>query len=150
MEPTLTRLLRRCGEDEEFPSGFEAATLAQARGQLGLSFADEVEAKSPALTAYREGFSLHANTYVHPNDRPGLLKLCYYGARDPFASERLSHGEGGQYVYRMKRSVGGVGALVLSGAALVKKLLGLLPPPRRHLTKYFGVFSSHPSGAATS
>ena len=37
-----------------------------------------------------EGFSLHANTHLHANDRQGLERLCRYGARGTLALERLS------------------------------------------------------------
>jgi hypothetical protein len=32
--------------------------------------------------ALLEGFSLHANTHLHANDRQGLERLCRYGAVD--------------------------------------------------------------------
>ena len=40
--------------------------------------------------AFLEGFSLHANTHPHANDRQGLERLCRYGARGALALERLS------------------------------------------------------------
>jgi hypothetical protein len=35
--------------------------------------------------AFLEGFSLHANTHLHANDRQGLERLCRYGARGALA-----------------------------------------------------------------
>jgi hypothetical protein len=35
------------------------------------------------LVAVLEGFSLHAGTWVHGNDRQGLERLVRYGARNP-------------------------------------------------------------------
>lgn len=34
-------------------------------------------------TAFVEGFSLHADTWLHENDVVGLERLCNYGARGP-------------------------------------------------------------------
>jgi hypothetical protein len=44
--------------------------------------------------AFLEGFSLHANTHLHANDRQGLERLCRYGARGALALERLSRASG--------------------------------------------------------
>jgi len=42
------------------------------------------------LSAFIEGFSLHATTQVMASDRRGLWRLCGYGARGAAASSRLS------------------------------------------------------------
>lgn len=57
--------------------------------------------KSPCC-AQMGGFSLHANTHLHANDREGLEKLCRYGARGPLALERLTRLADGRLCYRMK------------------------------------------------
>jgi hypothetical protein len=36
--------------------------------------------------AFVEGFSLHADTWLHENDVVGLERLCNYGAREPETS----------------------------------------------------------------
>ena len=88
-----------------------------------------------------EGFSLHADTHVHANDRQGLERLVRYGARGPLAEERLTRKDDGRYAYRLRRPApNGATALVLTAGQLVKKLAALLPPPRRHLTRFHGVF----------
>ena len=88
-----------------------------------------------------EGFSLHADTHVHANDRQGLERLVRYGARGPLAEERLTRRDDGRYAYRLRRPApNGATALVLTAGQLVKKLAALLPPPRRHLTRFHGVF----------
>jgi Putative transposase len=52
---------------------------------------------------FMEGFSLHANTHLHANDRQRLERLCRYEARGALALERLSRAEDGRIAYRMKR-----------------------------------------------
>jgi hypothetical protein len=37
----------------------------------------------PAAVPSPEGFSLHADTWLHENDVVGLERLCNYGARGP-------------------------------------------------------------------
>ena len=54
---------------------------------------------SPAPTtrrsAFLRGFSLHANVFIHQNDRPALARLCRYALRPPFALERMSEAPSG-------------------------------------------------------
>ncbi|PZQ86293.1 MAG: hypothetical protein DI534_16705 [Leifsonia xyli] len=83
------------------------------------------------------GFSLHADTAVHGHDRAGLGRLCRYGARGPVAEERLEKLEDGRYRYTPKKGA----AFAVTAAALVKRLVALLPPPNRHLTSFHGVFA---------
>ena len=51
-----------------------------------------------------EGFSLHADTWLHENDVVGLEWLCNDGARGPLSLERLSALPDGRLAYRMKRA----------------------------------------------
>jgi hypothetical protein len=51
------------------------------------------------------GFSLHADTAVHGNDRQGLERLCRYGARGPVSESRLRRLEDGRYQYTPKKGV---------------------------------------------
>ena len=89
-----------------------------------------------------DGFSLHADTFVHAADRQGLERLCRYGARGPLAEERLARLDDGRYAYRLRRpSHSGATSLVFTAAQLVKRLATLLPPPRRHLLRFHGVFA---------
>jgi hypothetical protein len=90
------------------------------------------------------GFSLHADTQVHRNDREGLARLARYGARGPIAESRLSLREDGKYAYQTKRGA----VLVLTAEQLVKRLVWLIPPKGLHLTNFHGVFASHAKARA--
>jgi hypothetical protein len=46
-----------------------------------------------------EGFSLHAETRVHENDRDRLERLARYGARGPLASSRVTWRDDGLVEY---------------------------------------------------
>lgn len=96
-----------------------------------------------ALEAFIEGFSLQAGTHVHQNDRPGLEHLCRYGSRPPIALCRLRKLEDGNYQYSLKYPLpNGSYKLILSGQELMRRLALLVPRPKIHLVRYFGVFAS--------
>ncbi|WP_163998796.1 transposase [Pyxidicoccus caerfyrddinensis] len=94
--------------------------------------------------ALLEGFSLHANTHLHANDRQGLERRCRYGARGALALalERLSRAEDGRIAYRLKRPLpGGTTHLFFTELELLGRLASLVPPPRANLTRFHGVFA---------
>ena len=153
VEAVLTRLMRKLHAkltahqaDDEADFETEWAGLQDAAAAKDKSLFDDAlpltVARKP-LVAQCEGFSLHAGTKVHAHDEEALLRLCYYGARGAFAHERLTRLSDGRLSYKLKRPLGVRTALILDGPALLKKLAALVPPPRAHLTHYFGVFSSH-------
>jgi Putative transposase len=91
---------------------------------------------------FLEGFSLHANTHLHANDRQGLERPGRYGARGALALERLSRAEDGRIAYRMKRPLpDGTTHLLFTGLELLRRVASLVPPPRANLTRFHGVFA---------
>jgi hypothetical protein len=89
--------------------------------------------------------SLHAGVVIAEHDRAALerlcVRLCRYGARPAFAHERLAWTAEGQIAYRLKRPwPDGRTHLVLPPVAFLRRLCGTIPPPRRHLVRYAGVF----------
>jgi hypothetical protein len=92
--------------------------------------------------AFLAGFSLHANTHLHANDREGLERLCRYGARGALALERFEEAADGRIAYRMKRPMpDGTTHLLFTGLELLRRLASLVPPPRMNLTRFHGVFA---------
>jgi hypothetical protein len=68
------RLLRRRGllDEEAFPEdGLQACQAASLRQRLPLLPVEEKSVRRSARSAFLEGFSLHANTQIHENDRTG-------------------------------------------------------------------------------
>ncbi|WP_194858673.1 transposase [Myxococcus sp. AB056] len=89
-----------------------------------------------------EGFSLHANTDLHANDRQGLEQRCRYRARGALALERLPRAEDSRIVYRMKLpQPEGTTHHLFTGLELLRCLAFLVPPPRANLTRFHGVFA---------
>jgi hypothetical protein len=62
------------------------------------------DARRTPLSAFIEGFSLHAATRVMASDRRGLWRLCAYGARGAVASSRLSELPDGRFAYQYRWS----------------------------------------------
>ena len=86
------------------------------------------------LRAWHEGFSLHAGVVIAEHDRDALERLCRYGARPAFAQERLAWTDDGRIAYRLERPwPDGRTELVLPPVAFLRRLCGIIPPPRRHL-----------------
>ena len=87
--------------------------------------------RSVRRTAFVEGFSLDADTWLHENDVIGLERLCNYGARGPMSLERLSALPDGRLAYRMKRpSPAGQTHLLLSPVAFLRRVGHLRLPSR--------------------
>jgi hypothetical protein len=94
------------------------------------------------LRAWCEGFSLHAGVVIAAHDRDALERLCRYGARPAFALERLAWTDDGRISYKLKRAwPDGRTHLVMEPVAFLRRLVGIIPPPRRHLVRYSGVLT---------
>jgi hypothetical protein len=89
----VLRLLERRGvlPAEGPENALEALQAASLQQQVPWA---KVEVRAPPRSSPRcaqlEGFSPHANTHLHANDRQGLERLCRYGARGALALERLT------------------------------------------------------------
>ena len=151
LEAVLARMLAQARRtfatlDAPWPEdAFEALQLQGAQERLNLNDEPTFGGDRGRLVAVGAGFSLHAGTAVHENDRDGLSRLCRYGSRGPIAGSRLSRRDDGKYVYQTKKGV----TLVLTAQQLVRRLLWLIPPARFHLTSFHGVLSSHAGARAT-
>ncbi|WP_227027145.1 transposase [Corallococcus soli] len=125
---------------EDAQQAYQAHSLQQRLHWLEL---DVLRPPSKQLRcSFLEGFSLHANTHLHANDRQGLERLCRYGARGALALERLSRAEDGRIAWRMKRPLpDGTTHLFFTGLELLRRVASLIPPPRSNLTRFHGVFA---------
>ncbi len=121
--------------------GLEVLKLAALQRRLPLGEAPVPRALHGRVACV-EGFSLHADTWVHENDRANLERLARYGARGPLASSRLTLREDGLVEYRLKRPMpNGCAVLVLTPLDFLERLAALVPPARRHLLHFHGGFA---------
>ncbi len=78
---------------------------------------------------------------IADHDRDALERLCRYGARPAFAQDQLAWTADGRISYKLKRPwPDGRTHLVLEPVAFLRRLVGIIPPPRRLLVRYAGVF----------
>ena len=135
----LERLLRK--HRPESAEGLDELGREAAGSVHALPSAAFDPAKQGRLSAFLNGFSLHAGVHLHANDRKGLEQLCSYGARGPFSLERLSQLPDGRLCYRMKRPLpDGSSELFMQPLDFLRKLATLIPPPRLNLVRFHGVF----------
>ena len=96
------------------------------------------------LCGQARGFNLHAATKVAANDKQGRVTLCKYILRPPLANDRLKILDDGNVKLDFKKPWSdGTTSVELEPLALIARLAALVPPPKRHLVRYFGVLSSH-------
>jgi hypothetical protein len=95
------------------------------------------------------GFSVDAGVCIEAHDRAALERLLRYCARPPFSMERLRK-EGSELVYRCAKQRSeptsdkrGAKAdeLHLTPLELIDRIAALVPPPRTHRHRYFGVLA---------
>jgi hypothetical protein len=142
-------------------SGIDAATVAQvqttlqkrilrafvARGLLESSDAKDMQGYK------HSGFSVDAGVCIEAHDRAALERLLRYCARPPFAMERLRKA-GSELIYRCgkqhseprrdfyaDRRGAKADELHLTPLELIDRIAALVPPPRTHRHRYFGVLA---------
>ena len=100
-----------------------------------------------AAYAHGGGFSVDAGVRIDATDRAGLERLLRYCARPPFAMDRLKQ-RGADLVYRCGKghaeplqSDKYSGELVLTPLELINRIAQLVPPPRTHRHRYYGVLA---------
>lgn len=141
----VVKLLRKRGKlDEAEPcEGALDFLRARATRQQRLPLGEERRLpRQRRRCAFLDGFSLHADTWVHENNREGLERLANYGARGPLSLERLSQLPDGRLAYRMKRpSASGATSLEFTPVGFLRRVAALIPPPRVNLVRFFGVLA---------
>jgi len=138
-------------------SGIDVDAVAQVqatlrkrilRGFVARGLLEKADAKD--MLAYQHsGFSVDAGVCIEAHDRAALERLLRYCARPPFSMERLRK-EGSDLVYRCakqrseptsdKRGAK-VDELHLTPLELIDRIAALVPPPRTHRHRYFGVLA---------
>lgn len=90
------------------------------------------------------GFPLDASVRIEAKHRQGSAGLLHYCARPTFAQERLRQVAPEHLVYENKKAgPGGKVSVLLTPHQLPDWLSALIPPPRRHLHRYYGVLAAN-------
>ena len=138
-------------------SAIDEAAVAQVQAVLrrrilrafvGRGLMEQADAKE--MLAYQHsGFSVDAGVLIEAHDRAALERLLRYCARPPFAMDRLRK-EGCDLVYRCAKQHSEPGSdkrgarvdeLHLTPLELIARIAALVPPPRTHRHRYFGVLA---------
>ena len=142
------------------PTGVTAQAVTQAQARLrrsilrafvGRGLLESFEAQE--MQGYKHsGFSVDTSVCIAAHDHVGLERLLRYCARPPFALERLRKA-GSELVYRRAKQhsePGGnlhgkrgakVDEITLTPLELIDRIAALVPPPRTHRHRYFGVLA---------
>jgi Putative transposase/Transposase zinc-binding domain len=92
--------------------------------------------------AHGGGFSLDAAVRIEGADLAGRERLLRYCARPPFALHHLHQHDAEHLLYDIpKPRPDGPRALVLTPLELIDKIAALVPPPRVHRHRYYGVLA---------
>jgi hypothetical protein len=152
LDRIMRRIARRLAKDAASRDLDEDAApdvLAQIQAEAASTWRTPANASASRpvrgaekLRAWCEGFSLHAGVVIAEHDRDALERLCRYGARPAFALERLAWTDDGRISYKLKRPWpdGRTHLVMVEPVAFLRRLVGIIPPPRRHLVRYSGVF----------
>ena len=90
------------------------------------------------------GFAVDAAVRIAGADRAGRERLLRYCTRPPFALEHWHQHDAEHLLYRIpKPRPDGPSALVLTPLALLERSAALVPPPRSHRHRYYGVLAPH-------
>jgi len=104
---------------------------------------DEDTAEAMLGWEHEGGFSLDASIRIESWDRMALERLVRYCARPPFAESRLQRSDDGNIIYLPGNGVHNPGALVMTPVEFLQKLAALIPPPRVHRHRFWGVLAPH-------
>ncbi len=102
----------------------------------------EDAARAMAQWDHGGGFSVDGSVRIEAADRAGRERLLRYCARPPFALDRLRELDPERLLYEgTKPGPGGNGPLLLTPLERLDRLAALVPPPRIHRHRYFGVLA---------
>lgn len=118
------------------------AALGTRAGAIPRWMRERAVRKLPPRCAAAEFYNLHAGVGIAAGDKSGLERLCRYVLRPPLARSRLTWTEHGNLRLRFKRPWDdGTDGLLMTPSQFLARLVAIIPPPRRNLIHYHGVFA---------
>jgi len=128
------------------PEGLAELQMTIRKRLVGLfvrrGLLDKTDGEAMCRSEHGAGFSLDAGVRIEADDRQGLERLLRYCARPAFALERLRQIDPEHLVYEStKPGPGGRVSQLLTPLELLDRLAALIPPPRRHRHRYYGVLA---------
>jgi len=133
------------------PTGVDANAIAQVQAQVRRRLLHAVarrgllpddDAWAMGQWDHGGGFSVDASVRIAAADRAARERLLRYCARPPFALDRLRELDPEHLIYDpSKPGPGGSGSQRLTPLELLDRLAVLVPPPRLHRHRNFGVLA---------
>ena len=97
----------------------------------------------PTQAGYVMGFSVHAGVSAAAHEIVKKRNLVKYCLRPPFAEKQVQERGDGRVAFELKKPrSNGATHVLFSEMGFVAKLAALVPPPRQHQIRFFGVLSS--------
>jgi hypothetical protein len=132
-------------------TAMEASTVAAAQSTIRRrvlrlfvrrGLLDAHDAKDMGAWPHDGGFSRDACVRIEGQDRPGLERLLRYGARPPFALERIERIDEERILdHLLKPTPDGPTRLTRTPLEFISRLLALIPAPRLHRHRDSGVLA---------
>jgi hypothetical protein len=92
-----------------------------------------------------QGYSLYVGAAIPAGSKEARERLLRYCLRPSLSLERLSLDRNGQVVYQVKATRRGKATQrIMDPVSFMARLAALVPPPRRALLRYYGVFGTWP------
>ncbi|WP_274519433.1 transposase [Legionella cincinnatiensis] len=111
---------------------------------------EEVESIFGKSLAKSSGFSLHAGVSVKSYQRDKVERLCRYITRPAVSTQRMKFLPDGKIRYELKTPYkNGTTHVVFEPLDFIVRLVALVPKPRMHLTRFYGVFAPNSAYRAT-
>jgi hypothetical protein len=108
---------------------------------------EDAEGRAPGRCVREGGMSLHADVAVPARDRRRLERLSRYILRSPICLDRLEAQPDGRLSYKLKTQWrDGTTHILMERHELLERLAPLIPPPRAHQVRYFGILAPSASG----
>jgi hypothetical protein len=99
--------------------------------------------RSSRQAGHSRGFDVHAGVVVSGSDREGKERLLRYCARPPLSLERLDVLPDGRVTYAIRKPWGKKTHRVVRPVQFLARIAALVPPPRRPIIRFYGVFAPH-------
>jgi hypothetical protein len=107
----------------------------------------DAEGTAPERCVREGGMSLHADVAVPARDRRRLERLGRYILRSPICLDRLEAQPDGRLSYKLKTQWrDGTTHILMERHELLERLAALIPPPRAHQVRYYGILAPCASG----
>jgi len=107
-------------------------------------YLDEAVASDMLAWGHGGGFSLDGSVRLAAWDRGGLEGLARYCARPSFSAGRFEPLNAELVLYHLRKPLAdGTSCVRLSPLELLARLAALIPPPRQHRLRYYGVLAPH-------